>query len=410
MNNIKAIAMYLPQYHPTKNNNLWWGKGFTEWTNVARARPLFKGHEQPHIPGELGFYDLRMPEARQAQADLAKEYGIYGFCYYYYRFSKGHNELELPLNEVLKTGKPDFPFMICWANQTWHKKFWRYDGTSENQILAEQTYGGIKDYKDFFYEVLPFFKDKRYIRIDNKPAFMIHKPKDFKDVQNFINLWQELAKKEGLNGIYFIGYINGIIGDGEDIKKGYLSRMLNSLNNHVNVEEDKNIVIKKGFDAVTINRQYFAWAVRSNLKRIISYIQRKVLHLPKILHYKDAIRLMLGKEDKEENVFPTILPNWDHTPRSSYGGEVYVNGTPELWEKCLSNTIHEINNKDSEHQIIFIKAWNEWGEGNYLEPDLKWGRNYLEATKEALKKADIAGGGYKCIVFYANNSRLGVAA
>ena len=160
MNKPKIIAFYLPQYHPTTHNDEWWGKGFTEWTNVAKAKPLFRGHEQPHIPGELGFYDLRLPEVREAQAELAKEYGIYGFCYYYYRFEKGKNELELPLNEVLKSGKPDFPFMICWANESWHKKFWNYDGTCEKQILAEQKYKGTQDYIDFFYEVLPLFKDK----------------------------------------------------------------------------------------------------------------------------------------------------------------------------------------------------------------------------------------------------------
>ena len=209
MNIPKIIAFYLPQYHPTPHNDLWWGKGFTEWTNTARAKPLFKGHEQPHIPGELGFYDLRLPDARCAQADLAKEYGIYGFCYYYYRFSKGNNELDFPIKEVLRTGKPDFPFMICWANQTWHKKFWKYDGSCNEQILVEQTYGDESDYADFFYEVLPYFKDSRYIRIDGKPAFMIHKPKDFEKVSDFIKSWQELANSNGLKGIHFIGYING---------------------------------------------------------------------------------------------------------------------------------------------------------------------------------------------------------
>lgn len=377
MSNPKLIAMYLPQFHATPNNDIWWGKGFTEWTNCARAKPLFRGHKQPHVPGELGFYNLKMEEARQAQADLAREYGIYGFCYYYYRFEKGKNELDFPLKEVLRLKKPNFPFMICWANQSWHKKFWRYDGTSEAVLLAEQKYNGEQDYKDFFYEVLPFFLDERYIRVHDKPAFMIHKPKDFKDIHKFIMIWQQLARKEGLGGIYFIGYSNTSLD-----KAKFKDRIF--VKNILNAEKDYQNIIDLGFDAVTINRQYVCRWGRSIFKRAVSKIKRDLFKRPFIIPYSEAIKTMIGEESKIPNAYPTILPNWDHTPRSGCGGEVFLNSSPRLFYNLLIQTYELIKDKSDEDKIVFIKAWNEWGEGNYLEPDIEWNRGYLEAIKDSL--------------------------
>lgn len=375
MNKPKIIAFYLPQYHPTPHNDEWWGKGFTEWTNVARAKSLFRGHEQPHIPGELGFYDLRLPEVREAQAELAKDYGIYGFCYYYYRFEKGKNELELPLNEVLRIGKPDFPFMICWANETWHKKFWRYDGTSENKVLVEQKYNGEQDYIDFFYEVLPFFKDSRYIKIDEKPAFMIYKPFEFQDVDAFIKVWNSLAIKEGLAGIHFIGNINvGVVPKLGDMPLSVFD-----------VLPYKTMLINYGFNAVTFNRQNLVMKQVNFFKKGIRELGRRLFHRPYIFQYKEVVKTLVGKEDLAEDLYPIVVPNWDHTPRSQYGGQVWVNSTPELYQRYLLSVLNEVDNKQPDHQIVFLKAWNEWGEGNYLEPDLKWGRQYLEATKNALR-------------------------
>lgn len=383
--------MYLPQFHTTPNNDIWWGKGFTEWTNCARAKPLFRGHKQPHIPSELGFYNLKMEEARQAQADLAKEYGVYGFCYYYYRFEKGKNELDFPIREVLRLKKPDFPFMICWANQSWHKKFWRYDGTSEDVLLAEQKYTGEQDYKDFFYELLPFFLDKRYIKIHNKPAFMIHKPKDFTDVHHFIMIWQRLARNEGLDGVYFIGYSNTSLGKVTFKDKIFLHKTINA-------EEDYRNIMDLGFDAVTINRQYVCRWCRSVFKRAFSKIKRVLFKRPFVIPYAEAIKTMIGEETKIPTVYPTILPNWDHTPRSGACGEVFLNSSPKLFYNLLVQTYELIKNKDDEDKIVFIKAWNEWGEGNYLEPDLEWGRRYLEAVKDSLDicnkdSVKITGGG-----------------
>ena len=387
MNKPKIIAFYLPQYHPTPHNDEWWGKGFTEWTNVAKAKPLFRGHEQPHIPGELGFYDLRLPEVREAQAELAKEYGIYGFCYYYYRFEKGKNELELPLNEVLKSGKPDFPFMICWANESWHKKFWNYDGTCEKQILAEQKYKGTQDYIDFFYEVLPLFKDKRYITIAGKPAFMVYKPNDFPDVSEFIVLWNNLAKENGLAGIHFIASATADYGlvKCNQFEKHRLKNFIKNNTVILDVQKDKEIIMNYGFDAIALNRFILVSKKQSFVKKVLSKLHRFLFKSPAVFQYEDAVKFLVGGEDADDDVYPVVIPNWDHTPRSKYGGIVWHNSTPDIYNQYLTQVLKSVNSKNNDNKIVFLKAWNEWGEGNYVEPDLKWGRKYLEATKNALE-------------------------
>ena len=201
MNNaIRPIALYLPQYHPIPENNEWWGKGFTEWTNVTRAKPLFEGHWQPRLPADLGFYDLRVAEVREAQAALAKQYGIYGFCYWHYWFA-GKQLMEKPFNEVLESGTPDFPFCLGWANQTWKGK---WHGLSENKILIQQTYPGKEDHVAHFYSLLPAFTDHRYINVNGKKLFFIFSPKELEQPRLFIDTWRELAIKEGLGGFHFV--------------------------------------------------------------------------------------------------------------------------------------------------------------------------------------------------------------
>jgi hypothetical protein len=189
---IRPIAIYLPQFHPVPENDLWWGKGFTEWTNVAKAKPLFDGHYQPHLPADLGFYDLRLAEVREEQAAMAKKYGIEGFCYYHYWFN-GKRILERPFNEVLSSGKPDFPFMLCWANENWTKV---WDG-GENNILLEQKYSDEDDISHIK-SLIPAFKDERYIKVDGKPVFAIYRSANIPDVKRTLETWRKEAKKEGL--------------------------------------------------------------------------------------------------------------------------------------------------------------------------------------------------------------------
>ena len=200
----RVIALYLPQFHPIPENNRWWGPGFTEWTNVVKAKPLFKGHVQPKIPADLGFYDLRLPEVRQQQADLAHEAGIEGFCYYHYWFG-GKQLLERPFNEVLASGKPDFPFCLCWANHSWSNKTWnRKSNMQSNSMLIEQTYPGYDDDYNHFMNVLPAFRDKRYITIDGKPVFFLYNPWEHTRVKEWIVMWRKLAQENGLPGLHFV--------------------------------------------------------------------------------------------------------------------------------------------------------------------------------------------------------------
>ena len=367
---MKVIAFYLPQYHPTAHNNEWWGEGFTEWTNVAKAEKCFRGHYQPKVPADLGFYDLRIPEVREKQVELAKLAGVDAFCYYHYWFGNGHRELERPFEEVLKSGKPDFPFCLCWANETWARKFWNKDGAVVDQnILAEQTYPGEDDYRAHFENVLPAFKDERYVKIDGKPVFMIYRPLDFKDVKNFISLWNQWAQENGFPGVYFIAYT-------------------------LNVAQEYDSIKKIGFNSVcscrlgTISNPYQA---KSKIKRIAYKTYQRIrwylTHSPRIFNYKKIYSNLIGLEEIEhEDIFPTLIPNWDHTPRSGRKGYLLTDSTPELFQKHCEDVFSKISSKKKENQIVFLKSWNEWGEGNYMEPDLKYGHGYIIALKNALTK------------------------
>ncbi|WP_306353549.1 glycoside hydrolase family 99-like domain-containing protein [Flavobacterium sp. '19STA2R22 D10 B1'] len=362
--NARVIAFYLPQFHPIKENDQWWGKGFTEWTNVGKAKSLFKGHDQPRVPADLGYYDLRVSQTRIDQADMAREHGIEGFCYWHYWFGNGKRLIEQPFNEVVSLGEPDFPFCLAWANDSWEAKLWNSEGTSENKILQEQLYLGKEDYTLHFNELLSAFKDKRYIRVNNKPLFMIYKPLEFPDVSDFIKLWQDLAKENGLDGIHFIGQT-------ANVKK---------------IDE----ILSKGFDAVNVVRLTdYMKSGRSFKTKVLDKLKRKLFSLPFVFEYKHVMKKFVGDEEKTVNVIPSIIPNWDHTPRSGLGGQVFINSTPDLFGQHVKDVLNKIKDKPEEERITFIKSWNEWGEGNYMEPDLKYGLGYLKELKrvlEALKK------------------------
>ena len=350
---VKVIAFYLPQFHPIKENDEWWGKGFTEWHNVVKAKPLFRGHYQPKLPADLGFYDLRLPETREAQAQLAREAGVYGFCYWHYWFGNGKRLLERPFNEVVESGKPDFPFCLAWANHSWYAKTW--DPNKKDKLLIEQLYPGVEDNEKHFYEVLPAFKDERYIKIDGKPVFAIFKPLLVDNVKAFINQWQELAKKNGLPGIYFVGQGS---------------------------QKDFNAILEAGFDAINHEEVNGVHAHQSTLVRGLKQIIRVVLKRPRCYDYPKAMSKMIIPEDRREDVFPTICPNFDHTPRSGTRGLVYTNSNPKTFYNHVRQILDVVSPK--QNRIVFMKSWNEWGEGNYMEPDEKYGKGYIEAMRKAL--------------------------
>lgn len=356
----RVLAFYLPQFHPIPENDEWWGKGFTEWTNVGKAKPLFPGHYQPHVPADLGYYDLRVPETREAQAQMAREAGIEGFVYWHYWFGNGKRLLERPFNEVLTSGKPDFPFALAWANETWSGSF---HGLKQGSVLIEQTYPGEEDYTAHFNAVLPAFKDKRYITCEGKPMFFIYKPEHIDDEMiQFIRTWRNLAKGNGLPGIYFVAMLDSM----------YEKEL-----SEVRYKKMKEL----GFDAVnSMNLYHGPLSKKWRIIRKIFY--KKLKWIPQLQPY--GMDRMAGAMDSVENVFPMITSNWDHTPRSGKRGMVLTGATPEAFKQCLHTFLDKISAKPFEKRILLLKSWNEWAEGNYVEPDIKYGHAYLDALKSEL--------------------------
>jgi hypothetical protein len=355
---VRILAFYLPQYYPIPENDKWWGKDFTEWTNVRKAKPLFRGHEQPKIPTELGYYDLRVPETRIAQAELAKKAGIEGFCYWHYWFGNGKRLLERTFNEVLESGQPDFPFCLGWANHSWSAKTWSPGGN--DRLLIEQLYPGKNDFIKHFYEILPAFKDTRYIRVNNKPLFLIWDPDGLKNTSKFIQLWNNLAKNNGLEGVYFVAF----------------SFEMESIQSY----------LSEGFDSVCLDLIKKPFENLNNLNKLVNKFRRILFSQPSILKYKTYCKYYLKEFPISENVISCIYPNFDHTPRSGKYGRVLRDCTPEEFCSLLKAVIDkQIFQDDSNRKIVFIKSWNEWGEGNYLEPDLIDGDSYISEMGNLFK-------------------------
>lgn len=350
----RLIAFHLPQFHPTPENDAWWGKGFTEWTNVAKAKPLFPGHYQPHVPADLGFYDLRLPEARKAQADLAREYGIEGFCYYHYWFG-GRRILERPVDEILRLGEPDFPFCLCWANHSWNTV---WQGT--NDTLIKQDYPGWDDHAGHFDWLLRAFTDRRYLAVDGKPIFVIYKPDDIPDIQRVTDFWRERAHQAGLPGLHLIG---------------------------VSHRDEKWDPRPRGLDASTmqalpkrdgrIPRRYLS----TKLKLALEGNKHELT----IWDYEEILPSLLRSNRPDWRDYPLVLPNWDNTPRSGMRGLVFHDATPEKFRGLLREAITRVADHPAQERIVFLKAWNEWAEGNHVEPDQKWGRAWLEAIRDELR-------------------------
>ena len=365
----RLIPFYLPQFHPIPENDKWWGKGFTEWTNVAKAKPLFKGHYQPRLPADLGYYDLRLPEVREAQAELARDAGIEGFCYYHYWFG-GKELLAQPFNEVVASGKPDFPFCLCWANQTWTGVWY---GASD-RTLIEQTYPGREDHRRHFLALLDAFLDHRYLRINDRPIFVIFRPKEIPDVTGFIRQWQQLAVHSGLPGLHFVAHLFHLDLPWDFRSAGFDSSVVvNQLKGFLAPSRDLLLRERRGALARTV--RHLLW------RRYRSYMGR---FGSKVRLYQDALPFLLEGCNGESDVYPCVIPNWDNTPRSHTEGFVLHESTPELFRVHLRDALNLIKFRDPQERLVFVKSWNEWGEGNYLEPDQQFGHDYLKVIREEL--------------------------
>ena len=379
----RTIAFYLPQFHPTPENDYYWGKGFTEWTNVAKSKPLFRGHQQPRSPADLGFYDLRLPQVREAQAELAKEAGIEGFCYWHYWFGNGKETLTMPLDEVVRLGKPDFPFCVCWANHDWTTKTWeKGKSLSKNSIIFKQEYLGQEDYTKFFYRLLPAFKDKRYIKVDGKLLFLIYNAETFENIQEFFSVWHELANKEGLNDFYFVAYAVTV----PHIRAIDTFKVARETDNIVNNQLDK--ILSLGFSGVTVsNIKYAEIKAHHIIYKIIYGGTKRVF--PELLvqkyDYKKIIKNFYPDFCRREDVYPQIIAGWDRSPRSGRKAVIYCHDTPENFGEGVKKALSCVENREPEHRLIFLNSWNEWGEGSYMEPDLRYGKGKLETLKQILE-------------------------
>lgn len=357
----RLLSMYLPQFYPIAENDEWWGKGFTEWTSVTRARPLFPGHYQPHLPADLGFYDLRSPETRIAQASMARSHGIDGFCYYHY-WLHGRRLLDRPLREVLESEQPDFPFCMCWANHNWNRNW----SGGEQQILLEQCYSRADDLEHIRY-LIPYFQDPRYIKVQGKPVLLVYRAEDLDDLEGTQRIWREELAKVGIPGIYLIWIESNHLGTPHDFTQ-------------------------RGLDAAcefqprtgTAGAPKPTW-LRGRLRRVLpgAYGQHNVRD------YERLVRGALSRPVPAYKRYPCVTPSWDNSPRrpAPLQASIWVNSTPQAYESWLAETLLRFRPFGPDEDFVFINAWNEWAEGNHLEPDQKWGRAYLEATLRAVERA-----------------------
>jgi lipopolysaccharide biosynthesis protein len=347
---VRAIALYFPQFHPIPENDQWWGRGFSEWRNVVRAQPLFLGHYQPHLPADLGFYDLRVAETRLAQAELAAAYGIHGFCYYHYWF-QGRRLLDRPFREVLQSGQPNFPFCLCWANENWTRV---WDGQSQH-VLLQQTYSDEDDLNHLRW-LATAFRDARYIRIDGKPLFLVYRALQLPSASRTTALWRDEARKLGLGELF-------------------LCRV-------ESFPEERGDPKALGFDAAVEFQP--DWSTLDDLPTVRSPNRRYRDREDRIYDYAAVVERMLRREAPSYRRLPCAMPSWDNTSRRKREAVILHGASPALYERWLDGALRQSFQGLSEERIVFINAWNEWGEGNHLEPDQRFGRGYLEATKRVL--------------------------
>lgn len=359
LDKIKFLAYYLPQYHAITENNEWWGKGFTEWTNVKKAKPLFKGHQQPIEPGELGYYDLlKTEDIQQKQAELAKEYGLDGFIYYQYWFGNGKMLLEKPAEKMLAEKNVDIPFCFCWANESW-SGIWH--GLND-KILIKQTYPDIEDEEKHFEYLLPFFKDERYIKIDNKPLFVIYDVK-IPDIKKFIIRLRERAKIAGLHGIYLMAS-NKCSDNLDYLEMGFDGKISHAFNDQ--------------YKEIAPILQKVVW---TKLLNKIS-LQFGKEHVPIFKFDYSRLLKKIRYTKLSVDTFPMIVPNWDNSARCGKNGIILTKSSPKFFETEISKASTFLENINQKNKMIVIKSWNEWAEGNYLEPDKIHKRGFLEVIKK----------------------------
>ena len=338
------IAFYLTQFHPTPENDLWWGKGFTEWTNVTKAQRQFENHYQPHLPADFGFYDLRVRDTRREQIKTAKAYGIGGFCYHYYWFS-GKRILNQPLDDMLADTQSDMPFCLCWANENWTR---RWDAADHEVLIAQQYLPD--DDLNFIKSLLPIFTDTRYIKLDGRPFLIVYRPQHLPDARKTAAVWRQYCRDMGIGEIHICAALSH---GSEDYRQF-------------------------GFDSGV---EFPPHNLRTgNINNNISFLGQ---FRGNVMQYADIARSYLDRDYAGARIFKTVFPSWDNTARTGERALIVQNGTPDNYEHWLSATIDRINRNSTDTPMLFINAWNEWAEGCHLEPDRRFGHGFLQATLNA---------------------------
>ena len=351
---IRLICFYLPQFHPIPENDKWWGKGFTEWTNVVQAKPHYPGHYQPHLPADLGFYDLRVPEVREEQARLASKYGISGFCYHHYWFG-GKRLLERPFNEVLASGKPKFPFCLSWANENWTR---RWDG-HDSHVLIQQQHSDEDDI-NFIQSLLPAFRDDRYIRINGRPLLIVYRTSILPNPDRTAMIWRDQVKQAGLDDLYLCR-----------------AETFTTYENFVDPAEI-------GFDAALEFPPHATLSV--NIAPTL--IPADSGFAGQISDYRQVLYHALIRKTPTYRLFRGVMPAWDNTARRHNAATIFMNSSPKEYQRWLTEAIHLTRLQHiGDERLIFINGWNEWAEGCHLEPDFIDGHGYLQATQAALRNA-----------------------
>lgn len=352
---IRALAVVLPQFHPFPENDEWWGKGFTEWTNTVKARPRYTGHYQPHLPADLGFYDMRLLQTLCDQAEMAKAHGLHGFCYYHYWFN-GKMLMERPLQEILGSDKPDFPFMLAWANENWSR---RWDG-KDKEVLIAQDYSAEDHRNHATYLCQNVFKDPRYIKVQGKPFFLFYNTHIIPDLKEAVSIWREVAKENGFEDLY----LGGIITSSEfaiDAQAAGLDLLIDWQPDWTHLKIIPNIVQRI--------KNKLGWG--QTFRRI---------------SYREVVDRMLAKPKFDQKHFKAVVPGWDNSARRKNDAFIMHGATPEMYGEWLQKVCEDTEVYSAEENFVFINAWNEWAEGNHLEPDKKWKRAFLEMTRNVLSR------------------------
>ena len=351
-NDPMILAYYLPQYHPTPENDKWWGKGITEWHNISRAVPQYLGHYQPRLPGELGQYDLRVIDNIIRQTELARMHGVYGFVYYFYWFD-GQRLLDKPLDLLLNNPQINYPFCLCWANESWTRRF---DGTSGEVIMHQSE--TVESYKSFIGSVIPYMRDKRYIRVDDRPLLIVYRPSFVPNTSTVLAHWRSYCQKEGLGNPYIIAVKENTF-DGD--------------------------LLALGFDAQSEFHPGTVFRYSKNITAELDFVRDDFKGL--ILDYVDLVKNKKYFKFQAKKLHRAVMPMWDNTPRRNNTAMIYHGASPSLYKEWLSDVLRETRaNTEIDRPFVFINAWNEWGESAYIEPDRRYGYGFLHATREAIEE------------------------